>query len=308
LGGRLTAERLRTKVIDDAYVRITEDTKYGRLPHLIAHSFGTYAVGMAVLQQPAFAFDTAIFSGCVLSTAFPWAEVDGRFQNVYNEVAGKDLVPLAASLIGWIVPQMGGAGRYGFVGPKGYVHSLSVADAFCRRCESPWPGCRRACATLSRCAAPIHNVHYKLFGHGSFAVGKQHARTRWLPLLWGLDPLLFNDFIQACLKCAQLENDEALPSEFIAAETDLRCGCWGWTNGSLEQFVVSQLKIRLNQLGDGRAPEKFIGLVIRGTYVAVSLAVDEAATSRDERLALALHPKTAVARAVQGVLPRKTGR
>jgi len=307
-GARVCAAFLRDRVIDSVYVQITEGTKYGSLPHLIAHSFGTYTVGMALLKYPAFAFDTAIFSGCVLSKAFPWKQVSSRFEHVYNEVAGKDLVPLVASLIGWIVPKMGGAGRSGFSGPNGFVHSLSDVDAFCRKCEHPSPACAKGCSTLSHCAARIHNVHYKLFDHGSFSIGQQHARKYWLPLLWGLDPLLYDEFIRACIRCAELEigldRNEALVSDFNEAEQTLRLGCWGWTNGSLEAFVIKELDIRLRQLCDGLNPERSVGLVIRGVYSAVSLAAGEAnkATARDDELMLALFPRIAVARAIKGVL------
>ena len=82
-------------------------------PSVVAHSFGSFIVGKALLKYPDIHFDKVILCGSILPEDFPWEDVLGRGQvgTMWNDFGSKDFWV-------WVVPyvasETGRAGRYGF--------------------------------------------------------------------------------------------------------------------------------------------------------------------------------------------------
>jgi hypothetical protein len=63
-----------------------------RLPSLVAHSFGCYLVGYAMLKYDGLRFNKIILCGSILPTDFPWDDLleSGRVRSVRNEFGIRD--------------------------------------------------------------------------------------------------------------------------------------------------------------------------------------------------------------------------
>ncbi|HTQ80125.1 MAG TPA: serine/threonine-protein kinase, partial [Thermoanaerobaculia bacterium] len=62
------------------------------LPSIVAHSFGTYILGNALLRYPYLRFNRVILCGSILPIDFPWATLldSGQIQTVRNEYGARD--------------------------------------------------------------------------------------------------------------------------------------------------------------------------------------------------------------------------
>ena len=82
-------------------------------PSIVAHSFGTYILGNALLRYPYLRFDKVILCGSILPTGFPWDRLidRGQVQSVRNEYGREDFWTMA---VGWFVPATGPSGLVGF--------------------------------------------------------------------------------------------------------------------------------------------------------------------------------------------------
>jgi hypothetical protein len=82
-------------------------------PSIIAHSYGTYIAGEAMLKYPEIKFDRMILCGAILPTDFPWDELakNGQVNAVLNQYGGQDFW---AWIVAWVVDDAGQSGRYGF--------------------------------------------------------------------------------------------------------------------------------------------------------------------------------------------------
>jgi serine/threonine-protein kinase len=82
-------------------------------PSVIAHSFGTYVLGNALLRYPYLRFNRVLLCGSILPTDFPWeAIIDrGQVQAVRNEYGARDVWTNAAP---WFIPGTGPSGLSGF--------------------------------------------------------------------------------------------------------------------------------------------------------------------------------------------------
>ena len=85
----------------------------GQYPSIVAHSFGTYILGNALLKYDWLHFDKVILCGSILPQDFPWDELieRGQVQAVRNEYGTND-VP--TRLVKWFVAGTGPSGRRGF--------------------------------------------------------------------------------------------------------------------------------------------------------------------------------------------------
>ncbi len=118
--------------------------RYDKRPSLIAHSFGTWIVGYAMLKYPDIKFDKLILFGCILPCDFDWLTLLGRDQigSVVNERGLKDPWPGWADMF---VARAGTAGSKGFdwFGPAvqniayEFEHSDSSFRAHMENCWLP---------------------------------------------------------------------------------------------------------------------------------------------------------------------------
>lgn len=83
------------------------------LPSIVAHSFGTYILGNALLRYPYLRFNKVILCGSILPTDFPWATLldTGQVQSVRNEYGASDFW---TGLVEHFVAGTGASGRGGF--------------------------------------------------------------------------------------------------------------------------------------------------------------------------------------------------
>lgn len=122
-------------------------SKYDKRPSCIAHSFGTWIVGMAMRKHQDIKFDKLVFSGSVLPEDFEWDSLIAHDQvdAVYNECGGRDFWPTVASKL---VRGMGAAGSKGFTSQS----------------------------------AMVINHRHKQFRHSDFQI-RPHMETRWRPFI-----------------------------------------------------------------------------------------------------------------------------
>ncbi len=85
----------------------------GKYPSVIAHSFGTYIIGNALLRFPTIRLNRVILVGSILPRDFPWkALIDrGQVQAVRNEHGLHDTWTVISS---WVIPGTGASGTIGF--------------------------------------------------------------------------------------------------------------------------------------------------------------------------------------------------
>ncbi|MEZ6031998.1 MAG: toll/interleukin-1 receptor domain-containing protein [Planctomycetaceae bacterium] len=104
--------RQYTKEMDDRQVRVDESED--QFPSIIAHSFGTYIVGNALLKYKDIRFNKIILVGSILPRDFPWkALMDrGQVRAIRNEYGVDDIWTVVSS---WIVLGTGSSGRNGFL-------------------------------------------------------------------------------------------------------------------------------------------------------------------------------------------------
>lgn len=82
-------------------------------PSIVAHSFGTYILGHALLRYPYLRFDKVILCGSILPIDYPWEDLirRGQVQAVHNECGVRDIW---AGCVGLFVAKSGCSGRRGF--------------------------------------------------------------------------------------------------------------------------------------------------------------------------------------------------
>jgi hypothetical protein len=83
-------------------------------PSIVAHSFGTFILGNAMLKYDWLRFDKIILCGSILPVDFPWDKLieRGQVQSVRNEHGVKDIW---VRLVGWVVADTGPSGHKGFI-------------------------------------------------------------------------------------------------------------------------------------------------------------------------------------------------
>jgi pimeloyl-ACP methyl ester carboxylesterase len=270
-------------------------------PHVIAHSFGTYLMGRALRKFPEAKFSRIVFVGCVLPCTFAWERIlmdkKSAFEDVRNEQGLKDWVVLLAGLAGWFTWDIGCAGWRGFKGSKNFIHNGNRPMDPCTKCE-----------TLAA-AAPVHNIPLKEFLHSDHFLGSRHAQKLWLPFLWGFSPQEYEDYLIPCWDAAYSQQ-EGLSDDLADREEKLRKRVWTWTSstGTLEEHIKRHIILELTAMSqplppDGKLMDK-IDVVVFHLYWLVIDAFQESEKKghRNLELIAALHPRTAISRAVKEAL------
>lgn len=87
--------------------------EYRQPPDVIAHSFGTWMLGHALLEEPSLKVGRVVLTGCILRPDFPWQRLidGGQVEAVLNHFGTKDIW---AALAQYLIPDSGPAGRRGF--------------------------------------------------------------------------------------------------------------------------------------------------------------------------------------------------
>jgi hypothetical protein len=293
------------KTMTELYLEMSAKSGNGPRPFVVAHSLGTYLLGRMLRHFENWSCHTIILTGCVLRRTFPWSGMTTQFHYVSNEVARMDLIPLAAAFLGLTVRDMGCAGTIGFTGTPQSVHNVFPSREYpnCKgkRCECT------SHSTTPNCNANVHNIHHRYLRHSDYFAGKNHAWRSWLPTLWGYDPVLYRLFIEACQQCDTLERNDALWSEQDAAAMALRTTCWGWTYGTLEEFVQKELTSELDGLGLFVSPVKLSHLtdvIVLMLWRNVSEAARESSLlGRQKHEVLEhLNPRNALKRSIAATL------
>lgn len=95
--------------------------------NIVAHSFGTWVVGHALLEDDTLQVDTVILSGSVLELDFPWHELLSakRVKRVVNECGSRDLPLLASHFLGSGTSMAGLLGFRGMIG-SGLINRFYV--------------------------------------------------------------------------------------------------------------------------------------------------------------------------------------
>lgn len=299
--------------------KIARYTRPGERPSLIAHSFGTFLTGQLLKRHPGVRLENVVLTGTVLAEDYDWRELLDRdppgVRHVRNEVGLKDPVPVVARFGRRTIPGVGGAGRGGFNLLDGVVHVTDAEYGACRDCVEGQP-------------APIHNVVFPEGTHGSWDDGGTHARSFWLPFLWGIGPHEYEDFMKFC-RDANRAHRSGLDADRVAAEQRLLERHWGWLEGpSLEEHLVALIEPRLPR-GRGRrkrarARARDVTRALwetvihadraatahQAAYEAAAKAPDDAAVvaaARDDerrRCAMALNPRMALAEAMVAIFGR----
>jgi hypothetical protein len=249
--------------------------------HIIAHSLGSYIVCTALQDDPTMSAQRIVLAGCVVNTGFAWKNLNKKVVAVRNEVAGRDLVPLAAKCLRWRFCDFGSAGRNGFQ-EDGSVPNL------------------------------VQNVLNARKGH-SGVLKATYVKYFWLPFFWGIDPGEFREFLDDCfammgaLAAAGSPNVAPPSGEFdLLAEAFLKRQ-WGWAGGrTIPGYLTSIWRVVLNP-----ADEKIIAftvcLAVTSAEDALHAKVKKWKEDRHARQSYksadyddaikALNPVTAVARA-----------
>ena len=82
---------------------------------VIAHSFGTYATGMILMDNPDILLHRLVLCGSVLPRGFRWDRIGGQIEGeVINDCGTHDLWPVLAECASW---GYGSSGTYGFGTP-----------------------------------------------------------------------------------------------------------------------------------------------------------------------------------------------
>jgi len=281
--------------------------RLGEVPHLVAHSLGTYLTGR-LLRLPYVRFGRIVFVGSPLPRAFWMGRLEARqLTAVRNEVGRKDGLVLLVGLVSRLMPGFGPAGWAGFEGPKDRVHTLSADGEHCDSCARARPD-----------GPLVHNASVAEFTHSDAFIGTGYAETYWLPFLWDLPGPELVAFHEACARAVTLEEDENWP-ELEKHESELRRREWRLWGGviespmSLEEYVryyvecrARALELSLNPATLARQTDR----AVRLTWWAVTDARAERKKPKGERqeaVLLALKPVQAVRKAVNAVFPAPAG-
>jgi hypothetical protein len=265
--------------------------RYGGKVYGIAHSLGTYLLGMTIRIFPDVRFERVVLTGCVLPQGFPWHQILAQnpyaFREVRNEVNGRDPVGWAlyvAQRIPGLLPGLGYAGLKGFRQRTGLAHSSTLYGP----CQN--------CAGLMGDHV-VHNVAIPEFTHSDAFIGEEHARTFWLPFLWGLDPGEYQKFLSMCELAADFEEQKDW-IELRKVESEFLERPWRWSDDlPLQCFIAA----RLASLMLGPAPPRAVADVGSLLWQMVELAKRETKQDTEDQrgeIVRALRPRIAVLKAI----------
>ena len=137
VGTRLAPVREVLRLMRDAMARYpSADVS------VLAHSFGTYAVGRILRDEPDIRLRRLVLCGSVLPRGFRWDHVGSRVrEEVINDCGSRDIWPVLAQATSW---GYGATGTFGFGAPgvRDRAHDITHSDYFTRefveRYWLPW--------------------------------------------------------------------------------------------------------------------------------------------------------------------------
>jgi hypothetical protein len=137
VGTRRAPVREVLRLIRDAMARYP-----GAEVSVLAHSFGTYAVGRILRDEPDIRLRRLVLCGSVLPRRFRWDHVGSRVrEEVINDCGSRDIWPVLAQATSW---GYGATGTFGFGAPgvRDRAHDITHSDYFTRefveRYWLPW--------------------------------------------------------------------------------------------------------------------------------------------------------------------------
>ena len=239
-------------------------TSEGDTPHhIIAHSFGTYLTGRALIKWDDTSFNHMILVGCVLHHRFRWkkllADRPEAFVRVRNEVARKDIVARAAFLAQGIVSSLGYSGFSGFVEGDGFIRRM-ISKLYSIN-SSPTDSVKRYQNVKSPNHFPmmsrdtiLYNVICKKLGHSDCFISKNYILNYWLPFFFQIDHREFRKFISFCVKLDRF--DKAHNNEkFLRIQEQFIDQYWEWAHGTIVDYVVRQISAYLRRKPKWLYPE-----------------------------------------------------
>ena len=272
LFARRFRDELRRGVVLRLRAEIERLSREGDLPHVLAHSFGTYLLGEALEHFPSLAVDRVVLTGAVMRSDYPWTQLVstdprrlGRVGAVRNETSSDDPAPKKAYQARHLLGGLGGAGWHGFE-TNAVVHTALDEMGRCAHCP---PQARM----------PVHNVPLGDFPHSDHFLGPGHAERFWMPFLWGIAPEDYFLYARACTFAydgvrAAVERDWTLERQAIVSGPEatrtwstLRDLDWPWLQGRTLRDVFTELAPEL-----GKPPE----LAVRDGLYWVVRAHDDA--------------------------------
>jgi pimeloyl-ACP methyl ester carboxylesterase len=203
----------------------------GDRPNLIAHSFGTW-IAVKLMKRPGVSFNRVVFAGSPLPANFDWqrelADNPRAFYDLTNERGLRDGV-IAMAGRAWKVC----AGEVGFKGSADFIHDTGALRDSCPRCRD----------LADAAQARIHNLSWKDFKHSDWFVGSGHSANLWLPYFWGFPPGEYSEFVETCLRLAEMEHR----GEWLGMkqeEKEFRARGWSWSKRdhvvvNLDEYVKS---------------------------------------------------------------------
>ena len=299
--------RRRRSALADVRRRYDDVERLGEVPHLIAHSLGTYLT-CRLLRLPYVRLGRVVFVGAPLPRRFWVGRLNAnQLTAVRNEVGKKDGVVLLVGLVSRLMPGFGAAGWAGFQEPAARVHTLAKDGERCDSCAAGRP------------AGPlVHNAGVEEFTHSDAFIGTGYAERFWLPFLWDMAGSELAEFHAACARAVTLEEEENWP-ELESHERQLRRREWRLWGGAirspmcLEDYVRRYVESRARVLAEDLQPATLADLTNRAVRLTWWASTDARAErrkpkeGRDDRILLGLRPVQAVRRAVNAVFPGSSG-
>jgi pimeloyl-ACP methyl ester carboxylesterase len=287
------AWRLRTSCADRLMLGIDARQK----PHVIAHSLGTYLIGVALKKFPSIRLSNVVLVSTVLPRNFPWSRIltrdPGCIRNVRSEFGKADVVVRIVGWLTWLIPDLGNAGLYGFRYHQKWVHTSSSLT--------------KQCSTCKKVPVPVHNFPLHGFEHSTHFLGTHHAKMIWLPFLWDLAVDEFNEYCDTCNNAVRFEENKQYneASEIISKLWEKR---FNWTSGkSLNDFARAEITANIARRPGFPANIQIIEIlkeVRNGVHIVAVLAEGECSRegNADEEIARLLDPRLAVCEVVDSII------
>jgi hypothetical protein len=151
----------------------------------------------------------------------------------------------------------------------------------------------------------VHNIKHQELGHSDSFMGNGHSESFWLPYLWNIEPVEYQQFLELCTTAFTLEN-QGDNLNLSIVESEFREKHWHWAGSTLQKCIEEEiyarkgfprrtrvLKTRVEELSDAAT---------RLIWQAVEEAKQLKASKQDSTLICCLHPKFAVLRAIGAIL------
>jgi hypothetical protein len=261
-------------------------------PHVIAHCFGTYLTGWALLHSAGLRFDSVILTGAILPSKYDWSRLyqsnPRAFRRLRNEVGRWDWVSWLNYLFFPFCTDLGWAGARGFLA-RASESGVAVHDV-----SSPYGSCT-ACLTPTE--PSVHNVRVPELTRSDRFIQARHAELFWRPFLWGIDPEEYEYFLMSCSAAAQLERVDRSDPQLRICEEELGETPWTFLGRTLNEEIRARVPgVSLAEMAYG------IHLIWNAVEQARQEEDKNPIQSRDEQILLALKPEAAILKAVTVLL------